>query len=33
MDDGQRRVNVIGIPIIGLAGKRLGALAILWEVE
>jgi hypothetical protein len=24
---------VIGIPVIGLAGKRLGALAILWEVE
>jgi PAS domain-containing protein len=33
IDDGRRRVNVIGIPVIGLAGKRLGALAILWEVE
>jgi PAS domain-containing protein len=32
IDESQRKVNVIGIPIIGLAGKRLGALAILWEV-
>ena len=31
-DEAQRRVSVIGIPIIGLAGKRLGAMAILWEI-
>jgi PAS domain-containing protein len=32
-DKSARHLHVIGIPILGLAGKRLGALAILWEVE
>ena len=33
LDDSTRHIEVIGIPIIGLAGKHLGGLAIFWEVE
>jgi len=33
LDERTRHVQVIGLPLIGLAGKDLGALAILWEVE
>jgi PAS domain-containing protein len=32
LDESDRHIQVIGIPIIGLAGKRLGGLAIFWEV-
>lgn len=32
LDQRTRHIHVIGIPLIGLAGKRLGGLAILWEV-
>jgi PAS domain-containing protein len=32
LDENPRHIQVIGIPIIGLAGKRLGGLAIFWEV-
>jgi hypothetical protein len=32
LDESKRRIQVIGLPLVGLAGKRLGALAILWEV-
>ncbi|MGH7566291.1 MAG: PAS domain-containing protein [Gemmatimonadota bacterium] len=32
LDDSTRHLHVIGMPVIGLAGKHLGALAILWEV-
>ena len=33
LDDRARHIQVIGLPLVGLAGKRLGALAVLWEVE
>ncbi|CAN5846609.1 hypothetical protein BH20GEM1_BH20GEM1_19180 [soil metagenome] len=33
LDDNTRHIQVTGLPLIGLAGKRLGALAILWEVQ
>jgi PAS domain-containing protein len=33
LDEATRHIQVIGIPVIGLAGKKLGAIAILWEVE
>lgn len=33
LDESTRHIQVIGIPVIGLAGKRLGAIAVLWEVE
>jgi hypothetical protein len=32
LDDSARHIQVIGIPLTGLAGKRLGGLAIFWEV-
>ena len=33
LDESTRLIQVIGIPVIGMAGKRLGAIAVLWEVE
>lgn len=33
LDETKRRIQVTGLPLVGLAGKRLGALAILWEVK
>lgn len=33
LDESTRLIQVIGIPVIGQAGKRLGAMAVLWEVE
>jgi PAS domain-containing protein len=33
LDESTRHIQVIGIPVIGLAGKRLGAIAVLWEIE
>lgn len=33
LDESTRHIEVIGIPIIGLAGKHLGGLAIFWEAE
>ena len=32
LDEARRHIHVIGMPLIGLAGKRLGGLAIFWEV-
>lgn len=32
LDEARRHIQVIGIPLIGLAGKHLGGLAIFWEV-
>lgn len=33
LDERTRQIQVIALPLVGLAGKRLGAVAILWEVE
>lgn len=33
LDESTRHIQVIGIPVIGLTGKRLGAIAVLWEIE
>ena len=33
LDENKRHIEVIGLPLIGLAGKHLGGLAIFWEVE
>lgn len=33
LDERSRHIQVIALPLVGLAGKRLGAVAVLWEVE
>ena len=33
LDENKRHIEVIGLPLVGLAGKHLGGLAIFWEVE
>lgn len=33
LDERTRQIQVIALPLVGLAGKRLGAVAVLWEVE